>query len=284
MRILVTIALVLSLAEIGAQPAAHLIRVSDNQFQQVLAPYLATRSNQASSLPMTSTFLQKLERKRIEEADDIRFLQWMFSYTHKSFLHEYKEFAAFDELFSTRQYNCLTATIFLSTLLDHFQIAHQVIETNYHIFITVRTPNGSILIETTDSLNGFIKEPKLIEERLERYRENALHKSEADTDLAYYRYGFSRFDAVQPHELLGLLYYNLAAEAFNQNDLPASVKYLEQAAARYTSPRIIEFSTILLVAVHESQLQQGARLSLKKTLHSIRYQALPVANASASGF
>jgi hypothetical protein len=93
--------------------------------------------------------------------------------------------------------------------------------------------------------------------------------------LDYYRYNFNLFNRVQQHELTGLLYFNQAVEAFNRNEILASIELLSKAGEQYNSPRITEFSDILILAVHESDMKPELKSSLKRTLQTIRYKALP---------
>jgi hypothetical protein len=276
------LALILSFSA-WSQVQFHLTSVSGRTEPAVLTAYL--ESNQSIHIKTEAylQFIQKLERKSSSSNHELAFLANIFDRTHKTFLQTYREFATFDELFLSRQYNCLTGTILYSAILDHFGIRHEIIETNYHIFILAHTNQGRVLIETTDARNGFVTSAEEIDARIRLYRENTLQKP--DTTRAYYQYGFALYNRVEQHELIGLLYYNLAVDAFNSQDLLHAVTYLKEAVARYTSPRITEFSTLLLIAVHESKLDTSLRSSLKKTLQTIRYQALPaMASAEPSRF
>lgn len=83
---------------------------------------------------------------------------------------EYEAYASLDETFDNGSYNCLTGIILFSLILHHYTIDHQVIETNYHIFILAETSEGQILLEATHPLNGFVTSAKDIEARITIYK------------------------------------------------------------------------------------------------------------------
>jgi hypothetical protein len=241
-----------------------------------IASYLATTPS--AGLPHDfEEFVEKLSRKQLTAKTETQFLQQVFARTHRTYLKRYKEHTAFADLFADGSYNCLTGTILFSTLLNHFGIPHDVIETNYHIFIIAYTQQGDVLIEATDVQEGFVTSATKINDRISRYKANTVQT--ADATLAFYQYNFTLYRTVSQHELVGLLYYNLAVEAFNQWALGKATQYLVKAGERYVSPRIEEFSELLLVAVHESTLNFSEKNSLKKTLQTIRYKALPAVAA-----
>lgn len=178
------------------------------------------------------------------------FVRFVFTKTHQEYLKAYKPYASFNELFSKGNYNCLTGTILYALVLNHFNISYEVIETNYHIFLTVETRQGKILLEATDPLNGFVDTPSAIEERIATYKQNTLTAS--NSNQSHYQYSFDLYNKVSLEELQGLLYYNKAVDSFNHQQLEKSIQFLEKAHALYSSPRIHEFSGILVLAVQQS--------------------------------
>ncbi len=273
MKLLSTIVFVICGLSLLGQPSSSIANEKTSSFQLV-APYLATTPDVEVNATTLVGFLDKLSRKRLGTKNDVQFLHHIFTRVHYTYLQRYREHTSFACIFTEGAYNCLTGTILFSSLFDHFGIAHQIIETNYHIFILAQTSQGSVLIETTDAVNGFITGADKIENRITQYKNNELQST--DNTLAYYRYSFSIYNSVSHHELVGLLYYNLAVDAFNKQLIAEATYYLGLAGERYVSPRVEEFSTLLLLTVHESQLEREEKARLKKSLQTIRYKALPV--------
>lgn len=214
------------------------------------------------------SFLNKLEKKHNAINQENDFIHYLFTKTHQQYLKKYEENTPISNLFKTGSYNCLTGTILYALLLDHFQIPHQVIETNYHIFIIVESKQGKILLETTDPANGFISDPLEIESRMNTYKTNSAQTS--NSKMRYYQFNFELFNPVSIQELRGLLYYNKAADAYNHQNLQESVQCLTKAHELYSSSRIDEFSQLLLLTLQQSNMENQLRMECIKTVLSIK--------------
>jgi hypothetical protein len=224
-----------------------------------------------------SGLAEKLEQKRSSFSHQKDFVEYVFRKTHQRFLKHYDDYVSFSEMLDNRSYNCLTGTALYALLLDHFGISYKVIETNYHIFLIANTDEGRVLLEATDPMNGFVSDAGAIEGRIRMYRQNAVQ--EVKSSMTYYKYNFNLYHEVNLDEMLGLLHYNFAVEAFNQNRLQESVYQLSKAVELYNSPRIEEFSRIVLFSVKESNLDPSAKARCIKDIQSWRKKTF-VATAS----
>lgn len=246
----------------------------DNRTATLLDTFLAVDQTESNSPSSLDTFLKKLEKKKDAIRHENDFVRFLFSKTHQEYLKKYEDYAPISNLFNSGSYNCLTGTVLYALLLDHFQIPYQVIETNYHIFILADTKQGKILLEATDPTNGFVTNPHDIESRISTYKGNFTPGS--NKKMQYYQYSFELFRAVSLKELQGLLYYNKAVDAFNRQDLQESAQSLKRAHAFYSSPRIDEFSQILLLSLQQSNLESKLRIECMKTVLSIKSDLAPV--------
>ena len=224
-------------------------------------------------------FTEKLDHKKLSFKQSKDFLEFIFNKTHQRFLKHYTDYASFGEMLGQSKYNCLTATALYALMLDHFDVGYQIIETNYHIFLLAHTDQGTILFETTDPANGFVSDPVEIEKRISKYRENSIRK--AKSTKIYYRYNFDLYNEVNLDQMLGLLHYNLSIVSYNKKDLPASIHQLTKALELYQSPRIEEFSRIIMLTVLESDLEASVKEKCLKDIQSIRKKQLD-ATASAN--
>lgn len=226
----------------------------------------ADRQNVSAELSFES-FLKKLEKKRASIKKEKDFVRYVFTKTHREYLKNFESFASFNSLFHTGEYNCLTGTILYAIILNHFSIPHEVIETNYHIFIMVTTKQGKILLEATDPLNGFVESASNIEKRIASYKQNTLTAS--NSKLTYYQFDFDLFNSVTMDELRGLLYYNKAVDSFNHQQLEESVHFLVEAHQLYASSRVNEFSMILTLAVQQSNWDAKVKEKYLRIINSI---------------
>lgn len=242
-----------------------------------LKAFLSANNAETKSVKSFDQFLRKLDKKRAHK-NERTFVQQIFSKTHQRFLKDYSAYASLDETFENGSYNCLTGTIIFSLVLNHYQIAHQVIETNYHIFILAETSEGQILLEATDPLNGFVTSTKEIEDRIKAYKQNELQVQQKNK--AYYKFSFELYNTVSMDELRGLTYYNKAVDAFNQQNLEAAVQNLVKANELYSSHRIEEFSQILLLSLQQSNLSLKTKENCMTTILSLQQKSLPIILAS----
>jgi hypothetical protein len=272
MRILKLIFIFLPLLALGkvnppALPSGNRIELYINLFTQI--EHDARHAGTSSDV---ERLIKKLERKE-NQVSDATFLRFLFSKTHAQFLRHFNEFASFSETLTKGKYNCLTGTALYAMLLDHFDIEYKIIETNYHIFLVATTAQGKFLFEATDP-HGFVDNEEAIEKRIRTYKENRM--AEAVADKKFYRYNFELFNEVTLDQMAGLLSYNQAVKAYNDRNLASSIFLLQNAQELYSSPRISEFSTILLLSVLEASLDKATKADYLKNIQAIRRKQLPI--------
>lgn len=219
-------------------------------------------------------FISKLEIRQSSFKNDKNFLRYVFCKTHNRFLKKYKSYCTFSELLNDGTYNCLSGTALYALLLDHFSIAYEIIETNYHIFLMIKSGNGDILFEATDGIDGFVDESSAIEARMNKYK---TLQPAAGKNICYH-YHFNFFNKIGLEELVGLMYYNLSIEAYNDKQFAASIYYLNKATSYYRTQRTEEFSGIILRNVIRSSLSQLEKENYLKNLLAIRKRFLVLAS------
>jgi hypothetical protein len=252
-----------------AGPAA----TPDDKLAYYVNLYRSAGTSGKESDDLTS-FVKKLEQKQSSFKHTSDFLEFIFNKTHQKFLKSFSEYASFPEMLDKGRYNCLTGTALYALLLDHFDIRYQIIETNYHIFLLAQSDNGSILFETTDPTSGFVTNEKEIKNRIAAYRQNTIQAT--GSSKTYYRYNFDLYKAVDLDEVLGLLHYNLAIVAFNAKDLTLTIDHLGKAMELYQSPRIEEFSNIVLITIMEGDLEPSEKEKHLEDIRSLRNKHLVV--------
>lgn len=246
--------------------------------QANLRAFLSTGRYATKSIKAFDTFLNKLDKKQASVKSEQDFVSYVFSKTHNHFLKNYVAYASLDETFEKGSYNCLTGTILFSLILNHYNIKHEVIETNYHIFILAETKEGQVLLETTDPVNGFVTASTEIESRIKLYKQNEIQAEQ--TGKSYYKFRVELFNSLTMDELRGLVHYNMAVNSFNQQDLQQAVKHFVNAQQLYSSARIEEFSQVLLLSLQQSELDQKTKENCMNTILSVRQKSLPFIVAS----
>ena len=242
---------------------------SSSKTKNYITQFLKTDQSDLLSTEKISAFINKLDEKKSSFKNDHDFLHYLFVKTHQKLLKNYTEYCSFSALVKDGTYNCLTGTALYAILLDQMGIDYKIIETNYHIFLIASTTKGEILFEATDPINGFVDSEKKIEQRISTYKQNEIVT--ADQSKSYYKYSFSLYNTVSMTQLLGLMYYNLSIEAYNQHTLTSSINYLDQAVKLYQqSPRIEAFSKIILLTVSEGNVTASEKEVCLKQIQSLR--------------
>jgi len=93
--------------------------------------------------------------------------------------------------------------------------------------------------------------------------------------MSYYQFNFDLFNSVSMEELRGLLYYNMAVDSYNHQRLEESIQFLVKANALYSSPRIHEFSQVLLLWVQQSDWKDEIKEKSLKAIFSIQQKNAP---------
>lgn len=207
--------------------------------------------------------IHNLEQKRHNRTDK-DFLSLVFHESHRKFFKTYQPYAQFAQVLETGTYDCLSATSFLSVLLERFDYNFKIIETNYHIFLMVETSKGPVLIESTDKLNGIVSDPIQIDRRISKYQSNDLIVASSEKGKIHYEFNLNLYQLVKPSQLPGLLYFNQAVSAYNENNLIACAGKLDYARRIYESPRTAEFAVILVKSIVVSDLNEETKKDLIK--------------------
>ena len=207
-------------------------------------------------------------QNRLHEKSEIERAKWLFVQAKVKFFVSYKDEANFSTTIQSGTFNCLTGTTLLASLFSHFEIPHQIIETNHHIFILIDTPE-KVLVEVTDP-NGFIANKKEIEMRLERYQQNTQFAGANDDDKKMYRYTFNLWESISLTDLKGRLFYNESVKSFNHKNLGLSINQLAQAEACSYSERYSELAQILSLSVKLNEtLEEEKKFQLLLQLKNI---------------
>jgi hypothetical protein len=215
-------------------------------------------------------FLNRLEKhqNRLQEKSEIERAKWLYVQAKAKFFVSYKDEANFSGTIQHGTFNCLTGTTLLASLFRYFEIQHQIIETNHHIFILIDGAE-KVLVEVTDP-NGFIANKKEIEMRLERYQQNTQFAGANDDDKKMYRYTFNLWESISLEDLKGRLFYNEAVKSFNHKNLGLSINQLAQAEACSYSERYSELAQILSLSVKLNEtLEEEKKFQLLLQLKNI---------------
>lgn len=193
------------------------------------------------------TFVRKMQKRKEKTTTEKAFLEYLFYSVHRKYLKEYKPYYSFYSLLERGTYNCLSATALYAVLMDKLGISYQIYETDYHIFLLVKTAEGEqVLFESTDPLYGFISDREEIDQRIQEIRDDAQPQAEMQLpDRPYFNFDLQLFRPVSLKQLAGLQYYNQAAYLYNTQRVGQAAKMLSKGRLLYQAERFDEFASLL---------------------------------------
>jgi len=238
---------------------------------QLYASYPVAASRQMAQAKLAD-FVATQGRKRESAKSEVQFVNRLVKSVHAEFLRLYKPYVHINEPFETGSYDCLTGTAIFSLVLTELGISHQIIETNYHIFLTIEGKEQKYLLETTDKLFGLKTQASEINASLNQYKQNSL--GSVATGVHYYRFKENLFRTVAPSQLKGLLHFNQAVVAFNNHNLYNCVEQLELAKQNYDNPRVHELAELVSESIVSSMLSEKEKYVLLMKLASFEESVL----------
>lgn len=187
-----------------------------------------------SALEKINSVLDHLAKRQDKYYSEDDFVEYLYYYTHRRLLKSYTEYPTLEETLVDGNYDCLTATTVYAMLLNELNIDHDVIETNYHIYIVVHPGSEKeLLIETTDPRNGFIADQAEISASKDHYIRNNLEQRSA---LVSFDFNLER--KIEQKELIGLLYYNQSIKEINNGNWEMAKELASKAMNYYTETRV----------------------------------------------
>lgn len=233
-----------------------------------IKPYFSLNGKTFDKAEKFDRYINRLEDARSNFSNDSNYLKFVFDQVHERWLKSFDKSATFPEIFEHGKFNCLTATALYSAVLNAFNFDHEIIETSNHIFLLVECKDRTVLIESTDPVNGFISDAGLISDRIQRYQDTQILSANRSIDR--YEFQTSVFSRVEPLQLIGLMHFNLATLAYNNRDVEKAIDHVISAEKYYKSKRIDDLSQIIMLTVAQSKLSREERIRLVKKLQENR--------------
>lgn len=190
--------------------------------------------------------LEKLSLKQNKWSDS-RLIEKLYYTIHQRILKRYEQYAPFGDMFASGKYDCVSGTALLAVSLTQLGYSFTIFEFNFHTFLIVNLNDGeSILLESTDPLNGVITDNQEIERRI------AVYGSGEDSPAKTLKPVATNTDHRSTHinnkvnllELAGLQYFNLSVKHYNDGNKELAAELIEKAYILYPSERITEIRKI----------------------------------------
>ncbi|MEX0883878.1 MAG: hypothetical protein WDZ72_10435 [Cyclobacteriaceae bacterium] len=207
---------------------------------------------------------EKLLSSWLEESENFRWLQEklnndflrlgqsekmvknIFYRAHQKLFHRYQQFTLDRDALDQGLYDCVSGSLILAALLDHFEFSYEVKETSYHVFLEVTVGESILLLEVTDPQGGFIADPVRMEQYLSEFKQEQGNKvlwegvqnEQSFASPEIYR-------TINLQNLLGLQYFNQSIRYFNEGNPLAAYQFSVTALKYHDTERIRDFSHFL---------------------------------------
>jgi hypothetical protein len=188
-------------------------------------------------------------------------IKLIYTTVHEKMLKKYEPQNNFSEIFSTGNYNCVSASALYGLVLTGLDIPFTIKETPSHVYLVTYPQAEKIIIETTNPSGGYLQLNEAFrEDYLNRLgRAKVISKTELEktpkNDL-FNKYFFREEDDIDLFKLSGLQYYNAGIYAYEKNPKEAYQNFAK-AYWLYPDTRIaylIENS--LRQIIHNAQYSQ----------------------------
>lgn len=219
---------------------AHLLISSDSCSSRDFEDINRSISRQISSYSNYQKFGKLSDKKKIKK---------IYGEVHESFLNKYELTCSFNSLFKKGDYNCVTASAFYGIIFNQLGIPFSIKESFDHVYIVTYPETSSIIVESTDPQRGyyvydertkvqfvdFMKESKIISQ------DEFDQKSTSELFNEYYY----REEEINLLQLVGVQYYNNAADYLEEEQYENAFKMAEKAYYLHPNDRI---GYLLLIA------------------------------------
>jgi hypothetical protein len=189
------------------------------------------RQSYQSHYTQLLTFTEDLAKEKKNYKSDKKFLKAVFEKTHRRFLKKYELCSTLTEVFEDGKYDCVSGTALLALVVSVLDFQYTIKETPFHAYLLVESAEGTILLESTDRVYGFIPNKSLVKKYEEIYTK--LHIDPKDKNAIVFN------KAVNLEQLAGLQFYNEAILNFNQRNFEIAKTQLKHALSLYTADRIV---------------------------------------------
>ena len=227
-------------------------------------------------------FVSSLRSKQ-HRWDEERFLKHVFYKTHRKFLKFYKNHTSLNQLFDNGNYDCLSATSLFVLILDALDFEYIIKETDYHVYLLVKTAAKNYLFESTDPLSGFVADSEEIRRRAHFYKEGAGEPGEVtglSSDKQSYHFSRAVDNSINKIQLAGLHYYNKGILLYNQQHYLEALKEIQKGLIFYNSPRIKEFLALVLeVALNSEQVTSEDKKLIQLHQNTVRQYGFLMSSA-----
>jgi tetratricopeptide (TPR) repeat protein len=150
----------------------------------------------------------------------------IFREVHSYFFKQYEDNVMFDGIFRNGAYNCLTASMLYSLVLDRYSIPYEIKEKPSHVYLVSFPGTEDILFESTNPRGLYVPDEKAKREYVAGLVATKFVTQEYVNSIGVAR-AFNEFyysnQNITLQQLAGLQYYNQALLFYEQKDIHGAI-------------------------------------------------------------
>lgn len=174
----------------------------------------------------------------------------IFKEVHARFFRKYEEIVLFEKIFEDGTYNCVTASMLYSLVLDKYHIPYEIKEKPTHIYLVVFPGKDNILFETTNPRGLYAPDEKAKREYIDGLVAMKLVTREYVNKVGIAR-AFNEFyydnQNISLQQLAGLQYFNQALSFYHvENNIDSAIPSALKANILYPNTKNLYLKTSLI--------------------------------------
>ncbi|MBX2842824.1 MAG: hypothetical protein KTR26_13720 [Flammeovirgaceae bacterium] len=190
-----------------------------------------------------STLISLLKEKKGNYKSDMYYLNKVSKTLFSKYFKTYEPLSTFGETMTAGKYDCLTGTLLFAYVLEHLGYKYKIHETNYHIYLTIKTDKRLILIESTDPYYGFIVNKGTVKSRMAQYQKDS---QQLENKEEVYQPKFKINNTIAIEKLMALQYYNKAIKFYNERNFEKAATNVQKSMVVYDCERNKELLSMIV--------------------------------------
>ncbi|MEM7104068.1 MAG: hypothetical protein AAF502_13105 [Bacteroidota bacterium] len=184
--------------------------------------------------------VKRLCKRNLERKSPTKMIKRTYYAVHRRKLFNFKPNANFTDVFKKGEYNCVTASALVAYVFQEIGIDYSIRLAPGHVFVIAESGDSRVYLETTDPINGFIKDNKFLENKLKRYVPDVVwgavsgttntENGEESSDSF-----FLNAEEITLQELAGIQFYNGGVTALEEKDFQLAFHYFRVANDIYAN-------------------------------------------------
>lgn len=199
----------------------------------LMTPYLdKTSFDTRKAKEQINSYANKL-KDEISSKTNVKKVKHVYDNVHKQFLKVYKLQTSFQDIFTTGEYNCVSASALYAIFFQKLDIPYSVIEKPNHVYLLAYPQSEKIVIETTSPENGYYQfNTGFINQYVKfLYTSKLISKEEYESNSAnslFDKYYFSSGNLTL-RDILGMQYNNYAVYCMEDKKYTETIEEIKKA-------------------------------------------------------